>query len=102
MEQTLARFVHALRSADIAVSPAETLDALAVARTVGLDDPRRLHDALSLALALALTVATTPATVPGGGAIGSYSGSGGMAGSGSGAAAQVVAVSVSGPASTTT
>lgn len=51
MEQTLARFVHALRSADIAVSPAETLDALAVARTVGLDDPRRLHDALSLALA---------------------------------------------------
>ncbi len=51
MEQTLARFVHALRSADIAVSPAETLDALAVARSVGLDDPQRLHDALSLALA---------------------------------------------------
>jgi uncharacterized protein with von Willebrand factor type A (vWA) domain len=51
MESTIARFVHALRSADVPVSPAETLDALTVVRQVGLDDPRLLHDALSLVLA---------------------------------------------------
>ena len=51
MEETLARFVHALRCADIAVSPAETLDALAVTRTIGMADPALLCDALSLTLA---------------------------------------------------
>lgn len=51
MEHTLARFVHALRSAEVPVSPAETLDALAVVHTVGVDDPRLLHDALALTLA---------------------------------------------------
>jgi uncharacterized protein with von Willebrand factor type A (vWA) domain len=51
MELTIARFVHALRSADVAVSPAETLDAFAVVQTVGLDDPTRMHDALALTLA---------------------------------------------------
>lgn len=51
MQLTLARFVHALRSADIAVSPAETLDAFAVAQQVGVDDPRLLRHALALTLA---------------------------------------------------
>jgi len=51
MELTLARFVHALRSAEVTVSPAETLDAFAVVRTIGIDDPERLRDALSLTLA---------------------------------------------------
>jgi uncharacterized protein len=51
MEHTLARFVHALRSAELAVSPAETLDAFAVVRQVGIGNPRLLHDALALALA---------------------------------------------------
>ncbi len=51
MEQTLARFVHALRSAEVPVSPAETLDALAVMRTVGVADPNLLRDALELTLA---------------------------------------------------
>ncbi|NJN52303.1 MAG: hypothetical protein HC809_11600, partial [Gammaproteobacteria bacterium] len=41
----------ALRSADLKVSPAETLDALAVARRVGIADSELLRDALSLALA---------------------------------------------------
>jgi len=51
MEQTLARFVHALRCADVPVSPAETLDALAVVQTVGVDDRDLLRDALALTLA---------------------------------------------------
>ena len=51
MELTLARFVHALRSADLPVSPAETLDAFTVVQQVGIADPRLLHDALALTLA---------------------------------------------------
>ena len=51
MEVTLGRFVHALRSAEIAVSPAETLDGFAVARVVGVRDPALLRDALVLTLA---------------------------------------------------
>jgi uncharacterized protein with von Willebrand factor type A (vWA) domain len=51
MDSTLARFVHALRSAELEVSPAETLDALAVVRQVGIGDRRLLHDALALTLA---------------------------------------------------
>jgi hypothetical protein len=51
MELTLARFVHALRSAELPVSPAETLDAFEVAQVVGVDDPDRLRNALALALA---------------------------------------------------
>jgi uncharacterized protein with von Willebrand factor type A (vWA) domain len=55
MELTLARFVTALRKADVRVSPAETLDALAVARQVGLTDSGLLRDALALALAKTAT-----------------------------------------------
>ncbi|HEX7034933.1 MAG TPA: VWA domain-containing protein [Pseudomonadales bacterium] len=51
MHVTLARLVHALRSAEVAVSPAETLDALAVVSAVGLDDPSLLRDALALTVA---------------------------------------------------
>jgi hypothetical protein len=51
MELTLARFVRALRSADVPVSPAETLDALEVVRQVGMADRRILRDALALTLA---------------------------------------------------
>ncbi|MEQ8783538.1 MAG: VWA domain-containing protein [Roseibium album] len=54
MELTLARFVHALRSADLPVSPAETLDAFDVVRAVGVADPVLLHDALALTLAKTL------------------------------------------------
>ena len=55
MDLTLNRFVHALRAADVEVSPAETLDALAVAQQVGLSDRRLLQDALRLTLAKSLT-----------------------------------------------
>ncbi len=51
MERTLARFVTALRNAEVRVSPAETLDALAIIDAVGVTDFRLLKDALSLALA---------------------------------------------------
>ncbi len=51
MEVTLTRFSAALRSADLRVSPAETLDGLAIARLVGIEDARLLRHALSLALA---------------------------------------------------
>ena len=51
MEVTLTRFVHALRSADVAVSPAETLDGFAVVRQVGIGDPELLENALALTLA---------------------------------------------------
>lgn len=51
MEMTLARFVHALRSAEVPVSPAETLDAFEVVQAVGIHDPTLLRDALGLTLA---------------------------------------------------
>ncbi|MBM4205879.1 MAG: VWA domain-containing protein [Gammaproteobacteria bacterium] len=51
MELTLGRFVHALRAADVEVSPAETLDAFAVAEHVGLRDRSLLQNALRLTLA---------------------------------------------------
>ncbi len=51
MDVTLARFVSALRHAELRVSPAETLDALAVVNCIGISDPTRLRDALSLVLA---------------------------------------------------
>jgi hypothetical protein len=51
MDITLARFVSALRRAELRVSPAETLDALAVVNCVGLADPVLLRDALALTLA---------------------------------------------------
>jgi uncharacterized protein with von Willebrand factor type A (vWA) domain len=51
MDITLARFVAALRHAELEVSPAETLDALAVVRQVGVADPQLLQDALALTLA---------------------------------------------------
>jgi len=51
MDITLARFAAALRHADLQVSPAETLDALAVVEKVGLADPNLLRDALALTLA---------------------------------------------------
>lgn len=51
MDITLARFVAALRRAELRVSPAETLDALAVVNHIGLADPVLLRDALALTLA---------------------------------------------------
>jgi uncharacterized protein len=51
MDITVARFAAALRHADVEVSPAETLDALAVVKQVGLADPALLRDALALTLA---------------------------------------------------
>jgi uncharacterized protein len=51
MDHTLTRFVSALRNSEVEVSPAETLDAMAIARHVGISDPVLLRDALRLALA---------------------------------------------------
>ena len=51
MDVTFARFVSALRNADVRVSPAETLTAFDVARRVGIADKALLKDALALALA---------------------------------------------------
>lgn len=51
MEQTITRFVHALRNAEIDVSPAETLDALEILNAVGVADLAMCKNVLSLALA---------------------------------------------------
>jgi uncharacterized protein len=51
MDVTLTRFVSALRKTELSVSPAETLDAMAVVRHVGIEDPVLLRDALRLTLA---------------------------------------------------
>ena len=51
MEVTLTRFVHALRSAELPVSPAETLDGYAVVQKIGIADPKLLENALALVLA---------------------------------------------------
>ena len=50
-EAVLGGFVSALRRAELEVSPAETLDALAALEIVGFDDPRLFRDTLALALA---------------------------------------------------
>jgi len=51
MDLTLTRFVHALRSAELPVSPAETLDGFEVVQAVGISDPHLLENALALTLA---------------------------------------------------
>ena len=51
MDVTFARFVAALRNADVRVSPAETLTAFDVVRRVGIADQALLKDSLALALA---------------------------------------------------
>ena len=51
MDKTIGNFVGALRKAEIPVSPAETLDAMAALEIVGLDDKRLLQDTLSIILA---------------------------------------------------
>lgn len=51
VEVTLTRFVRALRSTGLPVSPAETLDGFRVLECVGLTDRQLLQDALSLTLA---------------------------------------------------
>ena len=51
MESKLISFIQVLRSQDVRVSPAETLDAMEVAQLVGFSDRTFLHDGLSMALA---------------------------------------------------
>lgn len=51
MEKTLGDFVVALRKADLAVSPAETLVAMNALELIGLEDPRLIRDSLSIILA---------------------------------------------------
>lgn len=50
VHDTLVDFVKALRTADVKVSPAETLDAMKTLDLVGLDDRRFLKNSLSLVL----------------------------------------------------
>ncbi len=47
----MAKFVHALRNADVVVSPAETLDAMQVIQQVGFAHRQLLKDALAMTLA---------------------------------------------------
>ena len=51
MQSRLVNFIQVLRSHDIRISPAETLDAMDVARIVGFSDRSILRDGLSMALA---------------------------------------------------
>ena len=55
MQSNLVDFIQVLRSHDIRVSPAETLDAVAVTATLGYSDRNLLRDGL------AMTLAKTPA-----------------------------------------
>ena len=50
MERVLTDFVKTLRNANVKVSPAETLDAMAVIEKVGYDNKELLKNTLSLAL----------------------------------------------------
>ena len=50
MDQTLVEFVKTLRTAEIKVSPAETLDAMACLDRVGYDDREFLKNSLALVL----------------------------------------------------
>jgi len=51
LEKTIGNFVVALRRADVAVSPAETLDAMAAIEIVGIDDKKLFQNTLSIILA---------------------------------------------------
>ena len=51
MQSSLVNFIQVLRSHDVRVSPAETLDAMDVASTLGYTDRTRLRDGLAMALA---------------------------------------------------
>ncbi len=51
MDRTIGNFVVALRRADVAVSPAETLDAMAALDIVGFDDKKLFQNTLSIILA---------------------------------------------------
>lgn len=51
MQQILEQFFHALRSADVNVTPAEAIDAHRTLETVGYGDRRLMRDALCVALA---------------------------------------------------
>lgn len=51
MQANLVNFIQILRSHDVRVSPAETLDAMDVATTLGYADRSRLRDGLGMALA---------------------------------------------------
>ncbi len=51
MQANLVNFIQVLRSHDVRVSPAETLDAMDVATTLGYADRSRLRDGLAMALA---------------------------------------------------
>ena len=55
MQSNLVDFIQVLRSHDIRVSPAETLDAVGVTTTLGYSDRNLLRDGL------AMTLAKTPA-----------------------------------------
>jgi uncharacterized protein with von Willebrand factor type A (vWA) domain len=50
MDRTLVDFIKALRTAEVKVSPAETLDAMHAMDIVGYDDRRFLKDTLSMVL----------------------------------------------------
>ena len=51
MQTNLVNFIQVLRSHDIRISPAETLDAMDVAASLGYSNRIRLRDGLSMALA---------------------------------------------------
>lgn len=51
MQSNLVNFIQVLRTHDVRVSPAETLDAMAVAKTLGYSNRTMLRDGLSMALA---------------------------------------------------
>ncbi|HJL61202.1 MAG TPA: VWA domain-containing protein [Pseudomonadales bacterium] len=51
MDKTIGNFVDALRNAEVEVSPAETLDAVAALEITGVDDRTLLRNTLSLILA---------------------------------------------------
>ena len=51
MQSNLVNFIQVLRSHDVRVSPAETLDAVDVAATLGYADRRLLRDGLAMTLA---------------------------------------------------
>ena len=50
MEKTLVDFIKVLRTAEVKVSPAETLDAMAALEVVGYEDRGLFKDSLSMLL----------------------------------------------------
>ena len=62
LHDTLVEFVQVLRTADVKVSPAETLDAMETLDIIGIEDRLLLKNSLSMVLSTPASIDSFPST----------------------------------------